>query len=143
MKYLIPGIIIFFAVLASITLIFDWGRRGNPFVTEPIGDIIVDSPKVNSEVGEKIAISGKAKGNWFFEASFPIQLQDPEGNILATGTASANGDWMTENFVPFSASLSFSIPTTTGYGIIIFKNDNPSGDPARDKTFEVPVSFSK
>ena len=143
MKYLISGIIIVVAILISTALIFDWGRRINPTFTDQSGEIVIDSPKANSVIGDKVEISGKAKGSWYFEASFPIQIQDSDGNTLATGTATALSDWMTEDFVSFSSIIEFSAPTTTSYGKIVFKNDNPSGDSTKDRFFEVPISFSK
>ena len=142
-KYLIIGVIIVILILINLALIFDWGRSSDVSASNRGSEIIVDSPKVDSVISNKVKISGKAKGSWFFEAVFPIELQDPEGNIIATSTATAEGDWTTESFVPFTASLSFSVPTTTGYGIIVLKNDNPSGDPSKSKTLEIPVSFFK
>jgi len=143
MKYLIMGIIIVIVVLVSISLIFDWGRRSNVFVSDQSGEVVVDSPKANSAITSAVKISGTARGSWYFEASFPIQIQDSEGNVLGTGIATAGSDWMTENFVPFTSEIMFSVPTSTTYGKIVFKNDNPSGDPTKDKFFEVPVSFLK
>lgn len=131
-------------VLIFSVLIFDWGRRSNVFISDQDGDVMVYSPKINSAITNGIVkISGTAKGTWYFEASFPIQIQDSEGNVLATGTATALSDWMTENPVPFSSDILFFASTTTNYGKIVLKNDNPSGDPTKDKFFEVPVSFNK
>jgi Immunoglobulin-like domain of bacterial spore germination len=98
------------------------------------------TPILGAEVGSPLEISGSAAG-WYFEATFPIRLVDGNGNILASGQARATEDWMTENFVPFAAELSFSEPTTPT-GMLIFKNDNPSGDPTRDEEVDVPVRFS-
>lgn len=140
LKFIISGIVVT-VVLISMGFIFDWGRRDNTPVPNQNAEIIIDSPKANSFVNGNINISGKAKGNWFFEASFPIRLEDQDGNILATSTATALSDWMSADFVPFSSKLTFSLSTTTSYGKIVFKNDNPSGDPSRDKFFELPVSF--
>jgi len=143
MKYIISVVTIVVIVLVSATLIFDWGRKNNSSLMDQSGEIVIDTPRVNSVIGDKVKISGKARGSWYFEASFPIQIQDSDGNILATSTATAESDWMTEDFVPFSSLIMFSVPTTTSYGKIVFKNDNPSGDPVKDKFFEIPVSFSK
>jgi Immunoglobulin-like domain of bacterial spore germination len=98
------------------------------------------TPILGAEVSSPLEISGSAAG-WYFEATFPVKLLDANGDILASGQARATDDWMTENFVPFTAELSFSKPTTTT-GMLIFKNDNPSGDPTRDEEVDVPVRFS-
>jgi hypothetical protein len=85
-------------------------------------------------------IEGRAPGNWFFEASFPIQLADNKGNILAEAIAQAEGDWMTTELVPFRATLHFPPPATAS-GTLIYKKDNPSGLPEHDSSIEKPVSI--
>lgn len=101
-------------------------------VTSPLPDVSIKSP---------ITISGEARGNWYFEASFPIQLLDADGKILAQKPVAAKGSWMTSNFVPFSISLSFPTPTTQT-GTIVLMNDNPSGNPATQSKLFIPVRFS-
>lgn len=102
--------------------------------------ITIDSPRPNAKIASPLIVSGKARGNWFFEASFPVKLVDENGNELANGIATAQSDWMTENFVEFLATLEFSPPQTTT-GILILKKDNPSGLPENDKSLIVPVKF--
>ena len=54
---------------------------------------------------------------------------------------------MTTDFVPFSGSIEFTKPECAAdadyckRGSVIFNNDNPSGDPSRDKAVEIPVVF--
>jgi len=54
---------------------------------------------------------------------------------------------MTEGFVPFVATLEFIKPpfvrngSNMHRGSLILKNDNPSGEPLRDKAAEMPVLF--
>ncbi|MFA6254189.1 MAG: DUF333 domain-containing protein [Candidatus Paceibacterota bacterium] len=106
---------------------------------------------LNIKSGDKIAsplkITGESGGGWFFEGSFPITLVDWDGKIIATGLAEAKGDWMTTNFVPFEAELTFTKPanpTNQDYasrGALIFQKDNPSDFPANDKAYELPISF--
>lgn len=103
--------------------------------------ISVDLPKAGDTVTSPLSISGKAKGTWYFEASFPIVLVDEFGNLLAQGQGHAQGDWMTENFVPFTAELSYDkthLPAS-GRAVLILKKDNPSGDPSRDEAIQIPV----
>lgn len=102
--------------------------------------ITVDEPLPGSTVSSPVSISGKARGSWFFEASAPVEVKDSVGNIVGRGTIAAQGDWQTTEYVPFTAKLSFTKPATKT-GTLILKNDNPSGDPARQKTLEIPVSF--
>jgi hypothetical protein len=48
---------------------------------------------------------------------------------------------MTEAPVPFKATVTFTSPGAGQSGTIRLKNDNPSGDPSRDKFFDLPVKF--
>lgn len=103
--------------------------------------IQVASPVAGARVSSPIAFSGTARGTWYFEASFPVVALDSNGKEIGHGIAQAKGDWMTPQFVPFSGSIVLDgVPTASG--TIVFKKDNPSGDPALDLSYSVPVVFS-
>jgi hypothetical protein len=101
----------------------------------------VDTPQPGQAVSSPLVVRGAARGAWFFEASFPVTLLDGHGQRLARGPAQAQGDWMTADFVPFSATLSFP-PPATATGTLLLENANPSGDPARAQTRRVEVTFA-
>ncbi|MFA5747022.1 MAG: Gmad2 immunoglobulin-like domain-containing protein [Candidatus Paceibacterota bacterium] len=110
-------------------------------VKPPKDDLIrVSSPKTDQVVKSPLSIEGEARGTWYFEASFPIQIVDANGNVLGTAVAQAQSDWMTEDFVPFKAQLSFSTPSTER-GTLILKKDNPSGLAENDDELQIPVLF--
>lgn len=102
--------------------------------------IRVTSPQANESISSPLTIKGEARGNWYFEASFPIAIYDSNNTLLAEAPAQAKGEWMTENFVPFELTLTFPKPTTTS-GKIVLKKDNPSGLPEHDEQIEIPVLF--
>lgn len=104
--------------------------------------IRVTSPVPNTFVTSPLTISGEAKGTWYFEASFPVRLVDGNGQELALKPAQAQGDWMTENFVPFQVTLTFTQPTTPT-GTLILMKDNPSGLPENDDEIRIPVQFQQ
>lgn len=106
--------------------------------------IVINTPKPQQELSSPISITGKARGNWFFEGSFPITVVNWDGLIIGQGIATAQGEWMTTEFVPFTASISYSLATGTPYnrGAIILKKDNPSGLPEHDDFREIPIIFS-
>lgn len=115
--------------------------------TEDIGNemeladlIVIYSPRPNTKISSPIAVSGKARGMWFFEADFPVQLLDDSGNIIASSIAQAQSDWMTEDFVEFLAMIEFKTPPTPT-GKLILKKDNPSDLPEHDNQLIVPVKF--
>lgn len=103
--------------------------------------IVVYSPAQNTIIKSPLTIIGKATGSWFFEASFPIKIIDNNGNEVAKGHADAKGNWMTTDFVPFEAELTFETPETD-MGTIILKKDNPSDIPERNDSISIPIRFS-
>jgi hypothetical protein len=100
--------------------------------------IRIDHPRPNQTITSPLTLSGRARGQWYFEATFPVRLLDADGTILAESDATAQGEWMTEEFVPFTATLEFTAPAATS-GTLILVRANPSGDPARDEELIVPV----
>lgn len=104
--------------------------------------IILNYPKPNDVISSPLVITGQARGTWFFEASFPVVLTDWDGLIIASGIAQAKGDWMTEKFVPFEATLTFDTPAYKNNGSLILKKDNPSGLPEHDAALEIPILFA-
>jgi hypothetical protein len=122
------------------------GNIGNPppaaftYTNATKDNVVVDSPAPGATVGHAITVIGKARGNWYFEASFPLSIEDPVGHVIDQTPAQAQGDWMTTDFVPFSGTLMIP-PNYSGPAIIIIHNDNPSGDPARDASVSFPVTI--
>ncbi|MEK7520133.1 MAG: Gmad2 immunoglobulin-like domain-containing protein [Patescibacteria group bacterium] len=99
------------------------------------------TPAPLSVVASPLAVAGKARGIWYFEASFPLILTDWDGRIIAESHAAAQDEWMTENFVPFTGTLTFEKPLYGTKGTLILKKDNPSGLPEHDAALEIPVLF--
>jgi hypothetical protein len=112
-------------------------------VQQVLPSVSVVTPKSNDIIHSPLEISGKARGTWFFEGSFPIEIIDSNGTNLGTGIAHAEGDWMTEAYVPFDATITFITATSSTHGFILYKKDNPSGLPEHDATIALPVTFSK
>ncbi len=103
--------------------------------------IVIETPRPGQTISNPVVIKGKARGNWYFEASFPARLIDANGQALGTMPIQANGEWMTTEFVPFTASMDFTIPSTKT-GTLILKKDNPSGLPENDDELRIPVTFA-
>lgn len=115
--------------------------------TEDIGNelekrniIRIDSPRPNETVTSPLTLSGEARGQWFFEASFSVELIDANGNKIAEHFVEATDEWMTEDFVPFQGTLSFT-PPETEEGTLILHRANPSGLPENAAELRVPVRF--
>ncbi|KKW18418.1 MAG: hypothetical protein A2131_01860 [Candidatus Sungbacteria bacterium GWC2_49_10] len=104
--------------------------------------IRTSSPRPNETVKSPLGIAGEARGYWFFEASFPAELFDADGQIIGTGIMQAEGEWMTEEFVPYKGTIVFRVPAAKR-GTLILKKDNPSGLPEHDDFLRIPVIFSE
>lgn len=111
--------------------------------------ITLTGPAPGAVVINPFTISGQARGSWYSEASFPIFLTDGNGKIITQTIATAQGEWMTEEFVPFTAELGFTNPYKPGdpdamkQGTLILKKDNPSGLPENDNALEIPIRFAE
>jgi len=108
--------------------------------TMPVAGQVVTSP---------LQLTGQAVGPWFFEASAPVEILDWQGNVIATSYVTAQGNWMTTNFVAFTGNITFTSPYNPGdpvawkQGSLVFKKDNPSGEPQNDDQIIVPIQFAQ
>jgi len=126
-------------------------RAGGQTFTESVGNelektdlIRINTPRPNQTISSPLTITGEARGNWYFEASFPIVLTDWDGKIIAKGIARAKSDWMTTDFVPFEATLTFTVDKNAyrNKGSLILRKDNPSGLPQNDDALEIPIMIA-
>ncbi len=100
--------------------------------------IVVDMPKPGDVVPATFAVIGKARGGWYFEASFPLNVLSNAGSLLKEMPVQADGDWMTPEFVPFSEMV--TLPAGyKGAATLVLKNDNPSGLPEHDASISIPI----
>lgn len=117
--------------------------KGKKFQSTPIqGDIILEIPKEGEILQNPQKIRGLAKGEWFFEGQFSVELYDANWNFLGRATLSAKENWANEDFVPFEGELSFS-QSKTSFGFLKFLSANPSGIAEYQKIFEMKVKFSE
>ncbi len=107
-----------------------WIKYGKPSASQPSGDcgiapqeVLLSEPQPNQTVSSPLTVEGRARGSWFFEAVFPVELIDNQGKILGQSYAQAQSDWMTADFVPFMAAINYTAEATTT-GKLVLKNDN-------------------
>ena len=109
--------------------------------------IVLDNPFPGAVTGKGFMVFGKARGNWYFEATFPITVLDKDGKTLAETFATAQGDpatgevnWMTEEFVNFKGEV--KVPESyIGPATLILKKDNPSGLSENDASISLPITI--
>ena len=104
-------------------------------------EIFLSEPQIGGGISSPLVVKGRAPGNWFFEASAPVVLTNWDGLIIAEGYMTAEGDWMTTDYVPFMGTIDFVKPDYGERGTIIFQKDNPSGESQFDDAAEINVIF--
>lgn len=143
-------ILIAIAVILGLILIgligtfFLWPEK--PVQVGVQAGLVVTSPKINGEVSSPLKISGYANGNGWsgFEGQVgTVQLNSLQGgniNILGQAVLTATTDW-TSQPTYFETTINFNPALATGTLELVFSNENASGDPARDKTFSLPIKL--
>lgn len=124
------------------TLVVIPPEKNITYINATSDNIVIELPFPGAVTGKAFSVLGKARGGWYFEASFPIEVQDKNGNVLATGIAQAQSEWMTSEFVPFKADI--KVPDTyIGKAKLVLKKDNPSGMPENDASasFEFTIEY--
>jgi len=160
--------------MSSVTNFTECAEAGNPIMEsyprqcktqdgqmfkEDIGNelekddlVRVSEPRPNTTVTSPLTVKGMARGNWFFEATFPVVVVDWDEKIIGEGYATAEKDpatggvnWMTTEFVPFTATVEFGTGrfqgNYSGRGVLILKKSNASGLPEHNDALEIPVRF--
>ena len=109
---------------------------------QKLDDLVrLESPKIGDAISSPLVVQGTARGTWFFEGSFPVVLKASDGTPIAKGPAQASGEWMTTEFVPFTATLTFLVPEGISEGTLVLEKDNPSGLPENADQRSYPIRF--
>lgn len=110
-------------------------------INEQADRIRVNDPAPLTTVSTPLQVSGEARGSWYFEGDFPVIVTDWDGRIIGEGFATAQDEWMTEAFVPFTGTITYDLPVDaySATGTIIFQRANPSGLPEHDAALEFPI----
>ena len=103
--------------------------------------IRVQSPQPNAQIESPLEVRGEARGTWYFEADFPLRLLASDGRVLVESYAQAQGEWMTEAFVPFAATLTFDAKGAAA-GTLVLERANPSDLPENGGELRIPVRFA-
>lgn len=112
------------------------GNSGQQVMTN---NVQVTFPTLGATVSSPLTITGQARGPWYFEASFPVSLKNASGTVIAQGVAQAQGDWMTVDFVPFTATLTYPAQPAGSTGTLVLIKDDPSG--IHPDSVEISVTF--
>jgi len=135
---------IIIVVLAGILIFVP--VKPKPAITE--SGIVIISPKVNEGISIPFKITGRVTGDGW--AGFEGQVGTVElvqdsmqpNEVMANAVLQATSEW-TALPTNFEANIS-DVSDNINIGMnanLIFHNENPSGDPAKDKTFVLPVKI--
>ena len=132
--------VVLIGVLFLVPRNFDQGR--NP-LTGTDG-LAIYSLRPNQEISSPLKITGQVRGNGWagFEGQVgTVSLLDGNGKTIALGILTATTEWTT---LPtyFEVTLNFQSPVVQT-GTLIFKNENASGLPDKERTFILPVKIPK
>lgn len=115
--------------------------------TEPdfplTNEIEVYHPRPNQAITSPLTVDGLAPGSWFWEGTFPVELYNSAGEIIASSHAEVldGSDWMTEELVHFEATLEFEVSNSDSEGTLVLHKANPSGLPEYDEVLRTPIKF--
>lgn len=104
--------------------------------------VVVTSVLPNQIIESPLTITGKARGFWYFEGSFPLELVDASGKQISLKPVMAKGEWMTSEYVPFDMQFTFPDTNATS-GVLIFHKDNAQGGVEKDDAVRIPVKFNQ
>lgn len=102
--------------------------------------IQVELPFPGAVTGKEFSVIGKARGMWFFEASFPITVLDKDGKVLVESYAQAEGEWMTTDFVSFRGEVKAPIDYI-GPATLILRKSNASDIRELDASISFPITI--
>lgn len=130
----------------------EWVKHGYPSAAQPTSPCLtgigpgltIISPKAESKIKSPLVVKGYVNGDGWtgFEATAGVvRILDKKGEPLASAPLVIKSEW-TKVPAYFEATLDF-INSENGDGQLLFSNENPSGLPEKDKTFILPIKFSK
>lgn len=134
-------------IIGLLGIIFYLSTQRKTLITDKVSKyegadlITVETPSSGQIISNPIIIKGKARGNWYFEGSFPARLIDANGKVLGTVPVQAIGNWMTTEFVSFATTMNYAT-SSTKIGTLILKKDNPSGLLENDNELRIPIIFA-
>src|SRR3989344_4206961 len=96
-----------------------YNNKTAPLAEETVyKDLIkVASPRANDLVTNPLFIKGEARGDWYFEASFPVKLFDANGEIVPLepgyimarcGPRPGAGNFVATGDIPFGTALTLT-----------------------------------
>lgn len=135
------------AVIGILVVVFNSRKPltqtdGNNNQAEDRKGLFVNNLQENDTLASPLQITGYVNGGGWsgFEGQVGgVSLYDNAGNVLDVEPLTATSEWMTST-INFETNLEFFTNATSG--TIVFRNENPSGEPSRDKSVSWNIKFA-
>lgn len=101
----------------------------------------VFTPTSNSKIVSPVEITGQVVWQWYTGGTFPVELHDTNGNVIATSVVTVESTWKKKDFAPFTTTLSFPNQPDWSIGKIVLRNSNPSGELDSALEFSLSVLY--
>ena len=108
---------------------------------DAINYIHLSTPLPNIATIAPIRVTGEARGSWYTNQLFSVILKDYKGNVIASTQAAAVGNWLTEKFIPFETTVTFTTQPSGSRGTLVLGSNAPAGSPTAGMRVEIPVIF--
>ncbi len=127
--------------IIALTLLFlSCGTPPKDIKLKNVSDfIVVHTPQPFEKITGTLVIKGEARGTFFFEGDFPVEVVLANGELIQH-YAMADDEWMTEEFVPFTSTIDISGLEPQDITIKLHRN-NPSDNRENDMVMELPVTI--
>lgn len=110
------------------------------YVNASKNDIFVTFPNPGGDVMSSVTVEGYARGSWYSEGVFPVEVKNVNGLTIGSGEGKANGEWITNDFVPFTAQIALRALYSGPAMVIISKGTQEVGAPS-DASLSFPISI--
>jgi len=120
-----------------------WTPAGELFINYNLDDprLKIDLDKNWPWQNGELVIAGEIVGFWFFEASFVAEVWNSFGQRVASGLATAQEKWMTEELVPFSIEIDLPETWFEDRATLVLIKNNQSDLPEHDDVLAVPIKI--
>ncbi len=148
-KLLVPVILVtglialitFFSIREKPQSPENFTATSTEITADPLSTPLLQTPRSGETVTGPLVIKGQVPKSWTFEGQFQMQLLDDRRHLILTDRVPV--EWDNENNkLTLDFIESYNYQTQAKSGFLVLRNDNPSGLPENEKSFEIPIKFS-
>lgn len=141
-KYILYLLLFILGIIIGYLLCSQTPSSKTPPVCDALTNISPKSgDKVTSPITVTVTIDNTKTCKWtVFEAQAgTMEVKDTNGQILGTGTLTTTSEWMTDQPVEYTGTISLSGTPATNDIVLTIKEDDPSGQGSQEVT--IPLIY--